>query len=89
MAGCFGNSIFDRNMEYQLDQYLNSFNDISCTICGDDADNDCIDLDGHNYCRYCYAEHNGTSCSECGDDCEYDKELEPNNQLCNKHYKTK
>ena len=36
MSGCFGNSIFDRNMEYALDRYLDSQEEIYCDECGCD-----------------------------------------------------
>ena len=34
MSGCFGTSIFDRNMEYALDRYLDSQEDRYCYECG-------------------------------------------------------
>lgn len=42
MAGCFGNSIFDRNMEQQLNEYLRQFDDerLECDTCGFIADID-------------------------------------------------
>lgn len=33
MAGCYGNHPFDRAMEYQLNQYLDNLDVISCINC--------------------------------------------------------
>ena len=33
MAGCFGTSIFDRNIEYTLDKYLDSQEEYYCEEC--------------------------------------------------------
>ena len=34
MAGCYGTSIFDRNMERELDKYLDSQEERYCDECG-------------------------------------------------------
>lgn len=62
MAGCFGNSVFDRCMEQQLFQYLDYLDDMNCPKCNAEFNEDDFDWDEDTFV-----------CPECGEQFELDE----------------
>ena len=56
MAGCFGNSFWDRAMEQQLFNHLAHENDVYCEKCGEEKDSSEWEYD---------EEENTVTCPKC------------------------
>jgi len=54
MAGCYGNHIFDRIMEQQLNRHLDYLDDMQCPKCEAEFDEDDFDWDEDTFvCPEC------------------------------------